>query len=72
MWEGVEFVAWMLKRQELGAETGCDWPVRGSVFKTRTNNIKLLHFTLKINTTINKPTNLERLHYLYFSYLNSG
>lgn len=34
-------MAWMLKRQELGAETGSDWPVRGSAFKTRT---KLLNF----------------------------
>lgn len=35
VWEGAEFVMWMLKKQELGAETGSGWPVRGSV-KRRT------------------------------------
>lgn len=56
-WEGVESVAWMRKRQELGAETGSDWPVRGSVFKTRTKlhkitKLPLQKYTLKSQQTL--------------------
>lgn len=60
-WEGVEFVAWTLKRQELGAETGFDWPVRGSAFKTGTklHTITKLPFT---KTILNKLRNLDGFH----------
>lgn len=67
MWEGVEFVAWMLKRQELGAETGSDWPVRGSAFKTtKLHKITKLPFT---KNTLNKPTKLEGFHSRLILYL---
>lgn len=48
MWEGVEFVVWTLKRQE---QPGSDWPVRGSVFKTRTK----LHKITKLPFTNRHP-----------------